>query len=44
MSFNNTADIEFYRGDRFVACFTKITILGWIILDQILRTAVMVLV
>ncbi|MEI6278729.1 MAG: hypothetical protein WCQ16_05010 [Verrucomicrobiae bacterium] len=38
------ADPEFYRGDKFVVFFSKITMLGWIILDQVLRATVMVLV
>ena len=44
ISFNDTADTAFYRGDKFVVFFCKISILSWIILDQILRTTVMVLV
>ena len=43
ISFNDTADTAFYRGDKFVVFFCKITILSWIILDQILRSIVMVL-
>ena len=44
ISFNDTADTAFYRGDKFVVFFCKITILSWVILNQILRTTVMVLI
>ena len=37
-------DPEFCSGDQFVVFFSKITMLGWIILDQVLRATVMVLV
>jgi len=44
ISFNDTADTAFYRGDKFVVFFCKISILSWIILDQVLRTTVRVLI
>ena len=37
IAFNDSADTEFYRGDKFVVFFSKIRILGGIILDQVLR-------
>ena len=44
ISFNNTADTAFYCGDKFVVYFAKVTILSWILLDQILRTTARVLI
>ena len=44
ISFNDTADTAFYRGDKFVVFFCKITVLSWIIFDQLWQTTVMVLI
>jgi len=44
MPFNDSADTTFYRGDKFVLFFAKISILPWVILDQILRTTMLALV
>lgn len=44
IAFNDSADTEFYRGDKFVVFFSKIRILGGIILDQFWQTTVRVLI
>jgi len=40
IAFNDSADTEFYRGDKFVVFFSKITILCSNIMFQIWRTKV----